>query len=331
MIPPIESVNRRTILLREMGLGPLWQLREPESMLGNDIKPAADIPERPSTVPETSLSAISTVALNNAEHAVSTDPAELVQAVMQNPSEISIPTISAATSDVSTSDVADMPEAAMDSMESISAFAPQYSPIATSPEKTPIEKMDWDELQAAVSTCQACNLCHSRKNTVFGVGDRQADWLFVGEGPGYNENIQGMPFVGAAGQLLDNMLRSLRLKRGDRTFIANIVKCRPTDEYGKDRPPTEQEVAACLPYLRRQIELIQPQMIVALGKTAAVSLLGLPQETPVGQLREKTHRYQATPLVVTYHPAYLLRKPADKRKAWADLCMAKAIVPSSES
>ncbi len=158
---------------------------------------------------------------------------------------------------------------------------------------------------------------------MFGVGDRKATWLFVGEGPGYNENLRGEPFVGAAGHLLDNMMRALDMQRGENTFIANVVKCRPTDAQGKDRPPAPDEAAACLPYLKRQIALIAPGVIVALGKTAAISLLGLDPETPVGQLRGKQHRYARVPLVVTYHPAYLLRKPVEKSKAWADLCLAR--------
>ncbi|MDE2431076.1 MAG: uracil-DNA glycosylase [Burkholderiales bacterium] len=191
------------------------------------------------------------------------------------------------------------------------------------------EDMSWEVLQETVAACQACRLCQGRQKTVFGVGDQKARWLFVGEGPGYNENIQGQPFVGTAGQLLDNMLNALGLKRGEATYIANVVKCRPTDDLGKDRPPSADEIAACLPYLQRQIALIQPEVIVALGKTAAIALLGLSPETPVGQLREKVHHYQSLPLIVTYHPAYLLRKPADKAKAWADLCLARSSLGDS--
>ncbi|GGC60006.1 hypothetical protein GCM10011396_03640 [Undibacterium terreum] len=194
-----------------------------------------------------------------------------------------------------------------------------------------IAEMGWDELEASVAGCRACGLCKGRANTVFGVGDRKAKWLFVGEGPGYNENLQGEPFVGAAGHLLDNMMRGLDMQRGENTFIANVVKCRPTDAQGKDRPPTPEEAAACLPYLKRQIELIKPGVIVALGKTAAISLLGLDPETPVGQLRGKPHRYAKLPLVVTYHPAYLLRKPIEKSKAWADLCLAANAADSAGS
>ncbi|MDB5767554.1 MAG: polymerase, bacteriophage-type [Collimonas fungivorans] len=182
--------------------------------------------------------------------------------------------------------------------------------------------MDWTQLQTAVAGCTACGLCHGRKNTVFGVGDSKAKWLFIGEGPGRNEDIQGEPFVGPAGKLLDNILLAMGLKRGDNAYIANVVKCRPTDGTGRDRPPAADEVAACMPYLQRQIELIQPTILVALGKTAALSLLGLDPATPVSKLRGTVHRYADRPLVVTYHPAYLLRQLGDKGKVWSDLCLA---------
>lgn len=204
---------------------------------------------------------------------------------------------------------------------------PEWMPVETEasvPSGPRIGDMGWDELEQAVSTCTRCGLCQGRTKTVFGVGDRKARWLFIGEGPGREEDLRGEPFVGRAGQLLDNMLAAIKLARGRNAYIANIVKCRPTDERGKDRRPTPEETAACLPYLKRQIELIQPDVIVALGKTAAVSLLGLDPETPVGGLRGKVHRYEERPLVVTYHPAYLLRTPADKKKTWADLSLAVA-------
>jgi uracil-DNA glycosylase family 4 len=183
---------------------------------------------------------------------------------------------------------------------------------------------DWAELQLAVANCAACGLCQGRNRTVFGVGDRQATWLFVGEGPGRQEDLKGEPFVGPAGKLLDNMLASLGLGRDADAYIANVVKCRPADDDGSDRPPSPEEIAACLPFLRQQIETIQPDVIVALGRIAAVALLGLPADTPVGSLRGKLHQFQGKPLVVTYHPAYLLRQPADKAKVWRDLCMARA-------
>ncbi len=187
-----------------------------------------------------------------------------------------------------------------------------------------VAHMDWVQLKASVAACAKCGLCNGRTNTVFGVGDERAKWLFVGEGPGRNEDQRGEPFVGQAGKLLDNMLLAMGLRRGDNAYIANIVKCRPTDETGRDRPPTPAETAACIPYLERQIALIQPSVIVALGKTAAISLLGLDAETPVSKLRGTVHRYADRPLIVTYHPAYLLRNMADKKKVWADLCLAMA-------
>ncbi len=187
---------------------------------------------------------------------------------------------------------------------------------------TPVDEMNWTQLKQAVATCRVCGLCEKRTKTVFGVGDEKATWLFVGEGPGRNEDAQGEPFVGPAGKLLDNMLLAIGLKRGANAYIANIVKCRPTDANGKDRPPSIEEADSCLPYLNRQIALIQPQVIVALGKTAALALLKRDPATPVSALRGAVHRYGDLPLIVTYHPAYLLRSPADKRKTWDDLCLA---------
>ena len=194
--------------------------------------------------------------------------------------------------------------------------------VQTSSDAPAIADMDWTQLQTTVSGCVRCGLCRGRTQTVFGVGDPQAKWLFVGEGPGRNEDLRGEPFVGPAGKLLDNMLLAMGLRRGENAYIANIVKCRPTGDDGRDRPPSAEEIAACLPYLQRQIALIQPAIIVALGKTAALSLLGLDPATPVSRLRGKVHRYAELPLIVTYHPAYLLRNLADKKKTWADLCLA---------
>jgi uracil-DNA glycosylase len=175
---------------------------------------------------------------------------------------------------------------------------------------------DWPELKQKVHDCTACKLRAGCTQTVFGVGDEQADWLFVGEGPGADEDEQGEPFVGQAGKLLDNMLAAIKLKRGDNVYIANIVKCRPPG----NRTPEPDEIATCLPYLQRQIALIKPKLIVALGKTAATALLG--RDAPLGSLRGAVHEYQGIPLLVTYHPAYLLRSPAEKAKAWQDLCFA---------
>jgi DNA polymerase len=188
-----------------------------------------------------------------------------------------------------------------------------------------IAHMGWDQLKTAVSSCTRCNLCRTRTKTVFGIGDQKARWMFIGEGPGRNEDLQGLPFVGPAGKLLDNMMVAMGLKRGENTYIANIVKCRPTDVNKRDRPPEEDEANACMPYLQRQIALIQPTVIVALGKTAALTLLKLDPSTPVSKLRGKVYRHGEIPLIVTYHPAYLLRSLKDKSKAWADLCLAMQV------
>lgn len=180
-----------------------------------------------------------------------------------------------------------------------------------------IAALDWDGLTAAVQTCTRCGLHGGRKQGVVGVGDRQADWLIVGEAPGAEEDRLGEPFVGQAGQLLDAMLAAIQLKRGENVYIANVLKSRPPN----NRDPQPDEVAACLPYLARQVELIQPRIILALGRFAAQSLLG--SEVAISRLRGGVHRYQGVPLVVTYHPAYLLRNPADKAKVWEDLCLAR--------
>jgi len=151
---------------------------------------------------------------------------------------------------------------------------------------------------------------------VFGVGDEQAEWLFVGEGPGAEEDARGEPFVGQAGKLLDNMLAAIGLKRGDNVYIANVVKCRPPG----NRNPEPAEANACEPYLSRQIALIKPRLIIALGKVATQNLLGT--EATIASLRGRAHAWRGTPLIVTYHPAYLLRNLTDKAKAWEDLCFA---------
>ncbi len=180
--------------------------------------------------------------------------------------------------------------------------------------------MDWDALREAVATCRACKLCEGRHNTVFGVGPQQADWLVIGEAPGENEDLQGEPFVGQAGKLLDNMLRALGLNRRDSVFIANVLKCRPPG----NRNPEPEEIAQCEPFLRRQVELVQPKIILAMGRFAVQSLLQTTE--PIGRLRGRVHRYNDVPLVVTYHPAYLLRNLPDKAKAWADLVLAQSVL-----
>ncbi|HUJ28281.1 MAG TPA: uracil-DNA glycosylase [Myxococcales bacterium] len=175
----------------------------------------------------------------------------------------------------------------------------------------------WIELKAAVPACTACKLHQGRTQTVFGVGDEGADWLLVGEAPGAEEDRLGEPFVGQAGRLLDNMLAAIGLKRGDNVYICNVLKCRPPG----NRNPEPDEVAKCTPFLLRQIELIGPKLIVAMGRFAAQTLLD--SDASIASMRGRVHRYAGVPLIVTYHPAYLLRSLPDKAKAWEDLVFAR--------
>ncbi|HET6654767.1 MAG TPA: uracil-DNA glycosylase [Gammaproteobacteria bacterium] len=212
----------------------------------------------------------------------------------------------------------------------ITVWVPREAQAAPQPVPEPVPEvaeappdtadMDWGALEYAVSHCENCKLHRTRTQTVFGVGNRQADWMVVGEGPGQEEDRRGEPFVGPAGMLLNAMLKATGRARDD-VYIANIVKCRPPE----NRNPHPDEAAACEPYLARQIALIRPKVIVAVGKVAANNLLGT--DSPLGRLRGKVHPHPQfdIPVVVTYHPAYLLRTPADKAKAWADLKLAMSL------
>ena len=223
------------------------------------------------------------------------------------------------------------------------------SPSATAlgPRPEGVADMDWPQLEATVAACRACGLCAGRTQTVFGVGARSADWMVIGEAPGENEDRQGQPFVGQAGKLLDAMLAAIGLsrqvedtpesvassahlagaegqkglKRG--VYIANVLKCRPPD----NRNPQPDEIAQCEPYLRRQVALVQPKVILAMGRFAVQSLLQTTE--PIGRLRGRVHQYQGVPVIVTYHPAYLLRALPEKAKAWQDLCLAMEVMRGS--
>ena len=179
----------------------------------------------------------------------------------------------------------------------------------------------WKVLQQEVSNCHACTLSETRTQTVFGVGNRQASWMLIGEAPGQNEDLQGEPFVGRAGQLLNEMLRAIGLQR-DEVFIANILKCRPPN----NRDPQTHEVTACESFLQRQIALLKPRIILAVGRVAAQNLLRTQQ--PLSRLRGKSHVFNDTPLVVVHHPAYLLRSPTEKARAWEDLQFAWSVCQS---
>jgi uracil-DNA glycosylase family 4 len=199
-------------------------------------------------------------------------------------------------------------------------IAPTVVPTAGAagpPVQMPDSQCDWEQLRARVAACTRCALSATRTQTVFGVGSRQAQWLIVGEAPGAEEDRQGEPFVGRAGQLLNSMLRAIGLAR-EEVYIANVLKCRPPG----NRDPAASEIAECLPYLERQIALLNPRIMLAVGRIAAQNLLRT--DAPLGGLRQQVHSFgkSRVPLVVTYHPAYLLRSPTDKRKAWEDLNFA---------
>ena len=208
------------------------------------------------------------------------------------------------------------------------AAAPAAALLPATGQRADIAVLDWPALREAVAACRACKLCESRRQTVFGVGHPQAHWLIVGEAPGEQEDRQGEPFVGPAGQLLDNMLRALGLTRDAgpperQVFIANTLKCRPPN----NRNPEPAETAQCAPFLERQIALVRPRIILAMGRFAAQALLA--SDAPLGRLRGQVHRWRGVPLVATYHPAYLLRTPSDKARAWDDLCLAASVVATA--
>ncbi len=206
-------------------------------------------------------------------------------------------------------------------------LAPRAAPALAEPgsRREGVAEMDWPALRDAVAGCTACGLCRGRQNTVFGVGNERAHWMLVGEAPGQQEDLQGEPFVGKAGQLLDNMLRAVGLLRAEapperQVFIANVLKCRPPG----NRNPEPAEVAQCEPFLKRQVALVQPRIILAMGRFAVQSLLQT--QDPIGRLRGRVHTYEGVPLIVTYHPAYLLRNPLDKARSWEDLCLAREVM-----
>jgi uracil-DNA glycosylase len=203
--------------------------------------------------------------------------------------------------------------------------APNASPPAGATRLARIATLGWDTFAADVEACTACGLCRTRNRAVPGVGDVRAKWLLVGEAPGAEEDARGEPFVGQAGKLLDNMLAALGMNRRENVYIANVLKCRPPG----NRTPAPVEVDACRPYLERQIALIRPRLIVALGKSAASLLLGT--DASIASLRGRVHRVRDVPLVVTYHPAYLLRSLQEKARAWEDLLFARRTLAASLS
>jgi DNA polymerase len=197
-------------------------------------------------------------------------------------------------------------------------------PASATSDAVEIADLDWDAMRVCVAECTRCELSASRTQTVFGIGDQNADWMIIGEAPGAEEDRRGEPFVGRAGKLLDEMLRAIGQSR-DTVFIANILKCRPPN----NRDPKPSEAAACRHFLERQIGLVQPKILLAVGKIAAQNLLG--SDDPVGRMREKVHNFNGIPLIVTYHPAYLLRSPSQKRKSWSDLRLASRLATGASA
>jgi uracil-DNA glycosylase len=194
--------------------------------------------------------------------------------------------------------------------------------LRSRPSAAKVAAEDWIALKQAVPACTACGLHKTRTQTVFGVGDEKAQWMLIGEAPGAEEDRLGDPFVGQAGRLLDNMLAAIGLKRGDNVYIANVLKCRPPG----NRNPQAEEVAKCTPFLKQQISLIGPKLIIAMGRFAAQTLLAT--DASISSMRGRVYKYEGVPLIVTYHPAYLLRNLPDKAKSWADLVFAKRTMAS---
>lgn len=283
----------RDAVLREMGLAPIWRLR---SVDADDAGTAVDEAVEP-------------------VRAQDVVPAQ----ALRRPLEASSPQVPRGRPASGRERPLAVPVAAP-----VAARSPQ--PVKTDPAREArIASLDWEALEAEMRACTACRLCEQRKQAVPGVGDRQADWLLVGEGPGAEEDERGEPFVGAAGRLLDAMLAAIGLERGKGVYIANAVKCRPPH----NRTPQADEIAACHPYLARQIALIRPRLIVALGRPAALAVLG--SELSIGAARGRVFETAGIPVVVTYHPAYLLRNPLEKAKAWEDLCFARRSMATAKT
>ncbi|THF66634.1 uracil-DNA glycosylase [Pseudothauera nasutitermitis] len=277
--------GQRASVLRELGLGPLWRLRSRAAQEEQVADEAGSVVAAPAP-------------------ACAEVPPRAMAPAPRTPEAVAAPRRESP-----------IPRPAP---QAPPATPPAEARPAVDPQRaTRIATLDWEELEAEIRACRACRLCEKRRQAVPGVGDRRADWLFVGEGPGAEEDQRGEPFVGAAGKLLDNMLGAIGLKRGENVYIANAVKCRPPH----NRTPEADEIAACLPFLERQIALLQPRLMIALGRPAAQALLDT--EVKIGASRGRLFEHAGVPVVVTYHPAYLLRNQNDKAKAWEDLCYAR--------
>jgi len=282
----------RDDMLKELELLPMWQLRNPAPVV------------------------VAAVAIDQ----VAEEPSKIDAILTPEPLQLAV--LEEAGSEAAPAAVI---EHAEPDLEHIEINLPSAEVSLGQGRRESIMQLDWQGLQDCVMHCEACSLSKTRTQTVFGVGDPNADWLIVGEAPGAEEDKQGEPFVGQAGKLLDNMLAAIQLKRGENVYIANVLKCRPP----QNRDPQGEEVVQCDPFLKRQVELIKPKLIIALGKFAAQSLLA--SEATIASMRGRQHSFHGVPVIVTYHPAYLLRNLPDKAKAWEDLCMARELMQTLQS
>lgn len=288
-------MNRKEYVLSQFGLGPRW-VRRRQTYPAALASAAAE--KMPAVLP-------SSAEMTHTERlSPAMDPAQPASSQLQQALSADRPAYAYAERQAQALPLAESP----------------YQAVQLSPAQPParaLPPMDWATLEAEVKGCTRCRLCETRTQAVFGRGNPKARWLVVGEAPGEQEDRQGLPFVGRAGQLLNNMLRAAGLDSDTDVYIANVIKCRPP----ANRNPSQDEIAACQPYLRQQIDHIQPSLILALGRFAAQTLLETTE--PIGRLRGKVHHYASTPLIVSYHPAYLLRTQPDKAKAWQDLVFAR--------
>lgn len=286
----------RDAILREMGLAPIWRLRRAGAETDVVTTDRDDASTSATTPPPAVVESVAPAAARAPEAGNGREP---------GPGGVRR--------------AAPRPIVPVAREESPASPAPHE--VTHDPERVRrIGSLDWTELEETIRACRACRLCEKRKQAVPGVGNRRAEWMFVGEGPGAEEDQRGEPFVGAAGHLLDAMLGAIGLERTKDVYIANAVKCRPPH----NRTPQGDEIQTCGPFLARQIALVKPRVIVALGRPAALALIG--QELAIGASRGKVFDVAGTSVVVTYHPAYLLRNPADKAKAWEDLCFARRVM-----
>lgn len=306
-------MDRHEAMLRELNLYPVWVRRDAAH---NAAAPEPQ-PAEQSAAPE----------LRYAEHPAAPEPLSAgapavatpaLQDAQPEPLSIGAPVVAG----TSNEPAADLFVAASEPADA--AAADTLREFQLQNQGGALGHLSCSELQQKVRECELCGLSKTRTQTVFGAGNLGADWLFVGEAPGQDEDASGEPFTGHAGRLLDNMLLSIGITRPD-VYIANVIKCRPPE----DRSPHVGEISSCLPYLRRQIDLVRPRIIVALGKTAACALLGT--DATIGSLRGRVHEYRGIPLVATFHPAYLLRSPQEKARAWQDLLLAAGLAGSADA